>query len=67
MSTSKTELTAIPTAEDLTAIGQLLVVDEDGKKLPFGSLFEHQRTLVVFIRHFHCGLCKQVRVSRVLV
>ena len=63
MSASRTELEAIPSEEDLIAVGQLPLLDETGRKVAFGSLYEHQRTIVVFIRHFHCGLCQQEGLS----
>ena len=63
MSSSKTPLDAVPTEDDLVAISKLPIVDETGQQVPFGSLFEHQRTIVIFIRHFHCGLCSQYLLS----
>jgi len=34
------------------------VWSETGEAVTFGSLFEQQKTIVVFIRHFLCGMCK---------
>ncbi|GJJ10403.1 hypothetical protein Clacol_004629 [Clathrus columnatus] len=34
------------------------IFDANGNKIKFGSLFEFQRTIVVFIRHFFCGRCQ---------
>ncbi|KIM32203.1 hypothetical protein M408DRAFT_326845 [Serendipita vermifera MAFF 305830] len=34
------------------------VLSENGESVTFGSLFENQKTIVVFIRHFFCGICK---------
>ncbi|KAJ3502830.1 hypothetical protein NMY22_g18453 [Coprinellus aureogranulatus] len=48
---------AIPTAEELAKVGGLDVLDADGKGVKFGSLFEKEKAVVVFIRHFACGLC----------
>ncbi|KIM32209.1 hypothetical protein M408DRAFT_20532 [Serendipita vermifera MAFF 305830] len=37
---------------------KVLVWSENGDSVTFGSLFEKQKTIVVFIRHFLCGACK---------
>ncbi|KIM32202.1 hypothetical protein M408DRAFT_20525 [Serendipita vermifera MAFF 305830] len=37
---------------------QVPVLSENGESVTFGSLFEKQKTIVVFIRHFFCGACK---------
>ncbi|PVG01731.1 hypothetical protein CPB86DRAFT_781105 [Serendipita vermifera] len=42
----------------LDAAAALPVWDENGQELTFGSLFKEQKTIVIFIRHFLCGLCQ---------
>ncbi|KAH8928493.1 hypothetical protein BT69DRAFT_1277085 [Atractiella rhizophila] len=51
--------TTKPSAEELEKASKLEVFDEDGNKVTLGSLFEHQKTAVVWIRHFYCGMCQQ--------
>ncbi|KAJ3851518.1 AhpC/TSA antioxidant enzyme-domain-containing protein [Lentinula lateritia] len=48
--------TSIPDTETLSKLSHLEVLDVSGNKVPFGSLFENQTVIVVFIRHFFCGL-----------
>jgi hypothetical protein len=50
----------IPSESTVTAIADLPVLDKDGGKVPFKSLYspEGHRTLLIFIRHFYCGLCE---------
>uniref|UniRef100_A0ACB8ER32 Uncharacterized protein n=1 Tax=Sphaerodactylus townsendi TaxID=933632 RepID=A0ACB8ER32_9SAUR len=36
-----------------------LVVDAAGKEMPFGALYEQQKTILVFVRHFLCYACKE--------
>ncbi|KAF8983685.1 AhpC/TSA antioxidant enzyme-domain-containing protein [Cyathus striatus] len=38
---------------------KILIYNSKGEQVPFGSLFEGQKTIVVFIRHFFCGNCQQ--------
>ncbi|EIM83215.1 uncharacterized protein STEHIDRAFT_148818 [Stereum hirsutum FP-91666 SS1] len=54
--TSPTEL---PTPQTLQEIAKVEVWDEDGNKVPFGSIYGEEKAVVVFIRHFFCGLCQQ--------
>jgi hypothetical protein len=48
----------LPDAQTLQEVGQLPVKDENGNEIPFKSLYEDQpgRQLIVFIRHFYCGV-----------
>jgi hypothetical protein len=50
----------IPTEEDLQKIESLMVLDKDGKTVPFKDLYNGvnvaRRVLVIFIRHFFCGV-----------
>ncbi|TFK32567.1 AhpC/TSA antioxidant enzyme-domain-containing protein [Crucibulum laeve] len=49
---------ALPNEESISNAADLNVFDGKGDKLKFGSIFERQKTVVVFIRHFFCGSCK---------
>jgi len=40
----------IPTSECITTISQLEIKDEKGQAIRFGSLFEDQKTVIIFIR-----------------
>lgn len=50
----------IPDQKTLQEAGQLEIKDKDGNKVPFHSLFTDkpadQRQLIIFIRHFFCGV-----------
>ncbi|RDB14547.1 Thioredoxin-like protein AAED1 [Hypsizygus marmoreus] len=48
----------LPDAEALAEVAKLEVLDVNGEKIPFGSVFEKEKTIVVFIRHFFCGSCQ---------
>ncbi|KAE9962293.1 hypothetical protein BLS_000565 [Venturia inaequalis] len=53
----------LPTKEQLAAAFELHVLDKDGKKHNFGELCHNgsegvERNLVVFIRHWFCGVCQ---------
>ncbi|KAK6434052.1 hypothetical protein LTR95_009768 [Oleoguttula sp. CCFEE 5521] len=55
-STSQYELPDTRTLEQASA---LELLDEKGSKVVFKDLYSpHERTLVVFIRHFFCGMCE---------
>ncbi|KIO22597.1 hypothetical protein M407DRAFT_116751 [Tulasnella calospora MUT 4182] len=41
----------------LDEVAGMLVIDSRGNQIPFGRIYEYQRTVVVFIRHFFCGMC----------
>ncbi|KDQ20347.1 hypothetical protein BOTBODRAFT_632932 [Botryobasidium botryosum FD-172 SS1] len=43
---------ALPTEAQLKAAAAIEIRDEQGNKVPFGSLYEDQKTVVVFIREF---------------
>uniref|UniRef100_A0A8D0L415 Peroxiredoxin like 2C n=1 Tax=Sphenodon punctatus TaxID=8508 RepID=A0A8D0L415_SPHPU len=44
---------------ELRDAARRLVVDGDGKAIPFGALYREQRAIVVFVRHFLCYACKE--------
>lgn len=48
----------LPSLLQLNYAASLPITGDDGKQITFGSLFESQRTIVVFIRHFWCPLCQ---------
>lgn len=50
-----------PTRKDLDEVAELPVLDVNGKPHTFKSLYESDnneisRTLIIFIRHFFCGV-----------
>lgn len=49
---------SIPSSSQLAHASALTIYTEDGHKVTFGSLFERQKTAVVFIRHFWCPRCQ---------
>lgn len=48
--------TAIPTDAQLLSAASMTVISEAGIPIQFGSLWDCQKTIVTFIRHFWCGL-----------
>ncbi|XP_060080702.1 peroxiredoxin-like 2C [Ylistrum balloti] len=48
---SKTEV-------DLEKLNDLFVYDEFGRNIRFSEIYKHQKTIIVFTRHFHCFVCK---------
>lgn len=44
--------TEIPSTEKLTEISKIEVWDEEGKKVEFGSVYENEKAVVIFIRAF---------------
>lgn len=38
--------------DTLQALGQLPVLDENGKALQLSALWQEQRTALIFVRHF---------------
>ncbi|OWF38577.1 thioredoxin-like protein AAED1 [Mizuhopecten yessoensis] len=43
---------------DLEKLHDLFVYDEMENKIRFSDIYKHQKTVVVFIRHFLCFVCK---------
>uniref|UniRef100_A0A2K6SPD5 Peroxiredoxin like 2C n=1 Tax=Saimiri boliviensis boliviensis TaxID=39432 RepID=A0A2K6SPD5_SAIBB len=41
------------------AVAELPVLDARRQQVPFGALFRERRTVVVFMRHFLCYICKK--------
>ncbi|KAF8896123.1 hypothetical protein BD779DRAFT_563437 [Infundibulicybe gibba] len=54
---------ALPTPAQLEHAASLPVIAASGLRIPFGSLFATQRTIVIFIRHFWCPLCQDYMSS----
>ncbi|EJF66162.1 hypothetical protein DICSQDRAFT_48829 [Dichomitus squalens LYAD-421 SS1] len=51
--------TALLSPDVISNAASLNVHDSDGKEVSFGSLIKDQKTIVVFIRHFWCGICQR--------
>ncbi|KAF8429227.1 AhpC/TSA antioxidant enzyme-domain-containing protein [Tirmania nivea] len=60
-----------PSPEAIAAAGETTILDAEGNKVPFNSLYEVKKneegapevvgdvlTAVIFIRHFYCGACQ---------
>ncbi|KAK3091027.1 hypothetical protein FSP39_016606 [Pinctada imbricata] len=43
---------------DFEAIRDKIVYDEMGNQIRFGDIYKHQKTIIVFTRHFLCFICK---------
>ncbi|PFH53135.1 hypothetical protein AMATHDRAFT_138118, partial [Amanita thiersii Skay4041] len=54
---------ALPMRDQLARAARLPVIAESGVRVTFGSLFESQRTIVIFIRHFWCPMCQDYMSS----
>jgi len=50
--------TDIPDEQTLSRASDLTIYDSKGEGVKFGSLFEKDKSVVVFIRHFFCGACQ---------
>jgi hypothetical protein len=50
----------LPTEKDLQRVGDLLLLDDKGQSRPFKELYNAPhvapRQLIIFIRHFFCGV-----------
>ncbi|XP_075266940.1 peroxiredoxin-like 2C [Opisthocomus hoazin] len=44
---------------ELREAARCLVVDAEGRSVPFEALYGEQRAIVVFVRHFLCYTCKE--------
>ena len=53
----------LPSHLQLNYASRLPITGEDGKQITFGSLFESQPTIIIFIRHFWCPLCQDYMSS----
>jgi len=49
---------ARPTEEIMQAANSIIVRDAKGNKIPFGSIYEYQKTIVIFVRSFLCVNCR---------
>ncbi|XP_062569589.1 peroxiredoxin-like 2C [Saccostrea cucullata] len=43
---------------NFTKAKEKFVLDEGGNKIKFGDIYKHQKTIVIFTRHFLCFVCK---------
>ena len=50
----------IPSQEAILAVSKLDVLDENGRAVTFGSLFEKQKTIAVFIRAYRSTAASQI-------
>lgn len=53
--------TSLPSKSTLDKVADLVVFDVDGKTTPFKSLYwsdtkESEKVMIIFIRHFLCGV-----------
>ncbi|KDN44136.1 hypothetical protein K437DRAFT_257178 [Tilletiaria anomala UBC 951] len=48
---------ALPTPEQIAAGDEVKVNDEHGKSFRFGDLRKGRKTILLFVRHQHCGIC----------
>lgn len=50
----------LPGETDLAKAGEVMIKDGDGNQIPLKSLWtnkpENERQLIIFIRHFFCGV-----------
>lgn len=50
----------LPTEAALSEAGEIMIKDKDGKEIPLKSLYTgkpaDERQLLIFIRHFFCGV-----------
>ncbi|KAI5120579.1 hypothetical protein M0805_002529 [Coniferiporia weirii] len=47
-----------PNEQAIAAAAQATIFDNKGTKLAFADVFSSSKTIVVFIRHFFCGMCQ---------
>ncbi|PWN34926.1 uncharacterized protein FA14DRAFT_120327, partial [Meira miltonrushii] len=52
-----------PSHRRLAEAASLSLYNEDGELVRFGRLFEKQRTLVIFLRHWFCPFCQMFAQS----
>lgn len=55
---SKFDPSSPPTPQALASAGKLLIKDEEGNDVVLSSLYKDKKTIIIFIRHFYCGLCQ---------
>jgi len=58
----------IPTAADLSKASELPVLDSSGKSYKFSEIYDSgvERHLIVFIRHFFCGVSSTYSLIRIV-
>lgn len=61
----------LPTKAMLDACDNLIVYDSTGRGIPFGSLYkdpkgksaQNAKVMIIFVRHFYCGVCQPLPAS----
>ncbi|KAF8895935.1 hypothetical protein CPB85DRAFT_1229681 [Mucidula mucida] len=53
----------LPSPTQLDRAASLPLIAPSGLRVPFGALFAHKRSIIVFIRHFWCPLCQDYMSS----
>ena len=49
---------ALPTKEQIANGDKVILWNEEGQKVVFGDLRRGKTTVLLFIRHLHCGMCQ---------
>jgi hypothetical protein len=61
----------IPSQQVLMKVENMTLLDKDGKSVPFKNLYTGpnvaRRVLIIFIRHFFCGVCYFTLPSTILL
>jgi len=47
------------TNDMLAKTAEIPILSSDGTGHPFASIYAGQPTLIIFLRHFFCGMCKE--------
>lgn len=57
----------LPSKQVLEEAGNITIKDKDGNEIPFKSLYldkpQEERQLIVFVRHFFCGVCSPISIT----
>lgn len=51
--------TDIPDEQTLSKVSDLIIYNSKGEEVKFGSLFEENKTIVVFVRTFHDNFSRE--------
>lgn len=65
---SEQDQTRLPTQAELDKVAQVDILDKNGDKKQFGTLWSRhgdvpRRTIVIFIRHFNCEVGKAYQIT----
>lgn len=58
MTTTSKRFESIQSKVDTLALKRLFILSESNENIPFSSLWETGRVVIIFIRHFACPSCK---------